>query len=570
MNKDKKPLSETHPELAKEAHGWDPTTESAGSGKRLEWKCEKGHNWFTTIYKRTGEKTGCPICSNSSVLEGFNDLATTHPEIAKEAYGWDPKTVVAGSGKKFQWKCKKSHVWISSVDNRVSRVRGCPICSNRIAFSGFNDLASVHPELAKQAHGWDPKTVVAGSSKKLEWKCDKGHLWFATIHNRSGNKSNCPVCVNQKTLIGFNDLATTHPEIAKEAYGWDPKTVIAGTNKKLNWICSLGHIYRTKGSDRLLNKNCPYCANQKIMVGYNDLSTTYPELAKQAHGWDPKTVVAGSSKKLEWKCDKGHLWFATGSSRSKRNSGCPFCSNNSVLESFNDLASLYPHLAKQAHGWDPKTVIAGSRKRLEWKCEKGHTWFATVDSRVSKNTECPVCTNRIVKVDFNDLATTHPQLAKQAHGWDPKTVVAGSGKRLEWKCEKGHIWKTTLNHRTNDRNCPSCSTTGFDPNQNGYVYFLIQPIWEIFQIGITNFPDDRLKSHKKNGFALLDLRGPMDGHTAQELETSLLRYLKSQKADLSPDHVAGKFDGYSESWTIDSYQVNNLKELIDKASEAGF
>jgi hypothetical protein len=175
-----------------------------------------------------------------------------------------------------------------------------------------------------------------------------------------------------------------------------------------------------------------------------------------------------------------------------------------------------------------------------------------------------------VKADFNDLATTHPELAKQAHGWDPRTVVAGSGKRLEWKCEKGHIWKTTLNHRTNDRNCPSCSITGFDPNREAYLYFLIQPKWEMYQIGITNFPVDRLKSHKKNGFDLIDLRGPMDGHTAQDLETSLLKYIKNQKADLSPEHIAGKFDGYSESWTIDSYKVNNLKELIDKASEAGY
>jgi hypothetical protein len=62
----------------------------------------------------------------------------------------------------------------------------------------------------------------------------------------------------------------------------------------------------------------------------------------------------------------------------------------------------------------------------------------------------------------------------------------------------------------------------------------------------------------------------MDGHTAREIESSLLRYLKSQKADLSPEHVVGKFDGYSESWTIDSFQINSLKELIDKASEAGY
>ena len=79
-----------------------------------------------------------------------------------------------------------------------------------------------------------------------------------------------------------------------------------------------------------------------------------------------------------------------------------------------------------------------------------------------------------------------------------------------------------------------------------------------------------MKSHQKNGFELIELRGPIDGHTTQELETAILRYLKSQKANLSPEHIIGKFDGYTESWTIDSFKVNNLKELIDKASEAGF
>jgi hypothetical protein len=47
-------------------------------------------------------------------------------------------------------------------------------------------------------------------------------------------------------------------------------------------------------------------------------------------------------------------------------------------------------------------------------------------------------------------------------------------------------------------------------------------------------------------------------------------FLKSQKADLSPEHISGKFDGYTESWTIDSYQINSLKELIDRTREAGY
>ncbi len=53
MNKDKKPLSETHPELAKEAYGWDPNDYSQGSNKKLEWKCNKNHVWLAIIHNRT-------------------------------------------------------------------------------------------------------------------------------------------------------------------------------------------------------------------------------------------------------------------------------------------------------------------------------------------------------------------------------------------------------------------------------------------------------------------------------------------------------------------------------------
>jgi len=40
--------------------------------------------------------------------------------------------------------------------------------------------------------------------------------------------------------------------------------------------------------------------------------------------------------------------------------------------------------------------------------------------------------------------------------------------------------------------------------------------------------------------------------------------------DNGVDLIGEDADGYTESWTIDSYKVNNLKELIDQASEAGF
>ena len=493
-------------------------------------------------------------------------LSITHPEIAKEADGWDPKNVSAGSDKKLEWKCKKNHIWIATVANR-SNGRGCPVCSNKKVQIGENDLATTHPEIAKEAFGWDPRMVVAGSNKKLEWKCKKNHIWSSSIYNRVNTKS-CPVCSNRTLLIGTNDLATTHPEIAKEAFGWDPKTVIAGTNKKLIWKCHKGHTWKATGNDRIHGNTCGVCSNRILQRGSNDLVTTHPELAKEAFGWDPTNVITGTNRVLVWKCQKGHTW-STGVNARIRGKGCPVCSNKKVQIGENDLATTHPEIAKEAFGWDPKTVIAGTAKKLQWKCPKGHLWLGTGDKR-KVGAGCPYCANYKLLTGFNDLATTHPEIAKEAFGWDPKTVIAGTAKKLQWKCSYGHKWIATGHDRASNKGCPSCAKTGFDPNKKGYIYFLINSKWEIYQVGITNSPRNRLGRHKRNGFDVLDLRGPIDGYAAREIETSILRFLKSQKADLSPEHIAGKFDGYSESWTIDSFKVNNLKELIDKATDAGF
>jgi uncharacterized Zn-finger protein len=493
-------------------------------------------------------------------------LDSTHPELAKEAVDWDPSEYTFGSHTKKLWRCEKNHQYLSIIKNRV-KGDGCPYCTNRKVLSGYNDLATTHPELAKEANGWDPTSVIAGTPKKLEWKCKNNHIWSANGQNRSRG-AGCPYCNNKYVKKNYNDLATTHPHLAKEANGWDPTTVFAGTHKSLEWKCSKGHIWKAKSISRFNGNNCPYCSGRYPFVGETDLATTHPHLVNEAYGWDPTTISAGTQKSLEWKCSKGHIWKAR-PLRRIAGDGCSVCSNHQALIGYNDLATTHPEIAKQAYGWDPTTVIAGTRKKLEWKCESGHIWITTGDARTSGR-NCIYCSHQKVLAGFNDLATTHPDLAKEAYGWDPRKVIAGTHKKLEWKCEEGHIWKAESKSRTYGRGCPTCSSTGFDPNKNGYLYFLIQPNWEIFQIGITNVPEARLSRHKSNGFELLELRGPMDGHTARELETALLKYLKNQKADLSPDHVAGKFDGYSESWTIDSYKVNNLKELIDKASEAGF
>jgi hypothetical protein len=158
-------------------------------------------------------------------------------------------------------------------------------------------------------------------------------------------------------------------------------------------------------------------------------------------------------------------------------------------------------------------------------------------------------------------------LADEANGWDPKTVTLSSSKKRSWKCEKGHTWIATVANRNTGRGCPTCAKTGFDPNKEAFLYFLSHPHWEMIQIGITNVPDLRIASHRSLGWELLELRGPMDGHLAQQWETAILRMLKAKGADLSNSKIAGKFDGYSEAWSKATFTVKSIKELMRLTEE---
>jgi hypothetical protein len=84
----------------------------------------------------------------------------------------------------------------------------------------------------------------------------------------------------------------------------------------------------------------------------------------------------------------------------------------------------------------------------------------------------------------------------------------------------------------------------------------------MFQIGITNFPDNRLDEHARRGWEIIEIRGPMDGLVAREWETSILRFLKANGADLSNAKIAGKFDGYSEAWSKSTFEAKSIKELM--------
>ena len=179
-----------------------------------------------------------------------------------------------------------------------------------------------------------PNEVTCGSDKKAWWICKNNHAYFATISNRALSGTSCPYCSNKKVLVGYNDLGTQNPILAKEwnydkNIGLTPSDVTPNSNKKVWWICSKGHEWEAPICNRNKGVGCPYCAGKKVISGENDLQTVNPDLAME---WDydknsglkPADVLAGSTKKVWWKCSKGHSWQA--SPYSRKNTGCPTCS----------------------------------------------------------------------------------------------------------------------------------------------------------------------------------------------------------------------------------------------------
>jgi hypothetical protein len=499
--KAKLPLSKTHPKLAKEADGWDPSTLTSGSNKKMGWICKKGHEWSAMVNNRSRHGIGCPYCSGNKPISGQSDLATTHPQIAVDIIDADATKISFGSNRKFKWLCTNGHLVNVSVVYRVRH--GCAKCKPPLknVEIGVNDLNTTHPEIAKQAYGWDPKTLSAGSGKRREWICTNKHVWIAVVGKRTAKEPrNCPICSNQKVLSGFNDLLTTNPQIAELAYGWDPQTVIAGSNKKMTWKCSYGHIFKSSIRGVVFGRQCNICSNFVVLKGFNDIATTHPLIALEADGWDPSSISIGGHGKMKWKCKLGHSWTAV--VKSRKLNGCPTCSNRVVLAGFNDLKSRYPKLAQEAYGWDPELVTFATTERKKWKCTEGHTWASTVKNRSQLN-----------------------------------------------------------------RGCPSCATSGFDPSEEGWLYFINHTDWQMLQIGITNHIDRRMAFHRKLGWEIIEIRGPMDGLGARKWETSILAMLRAQKADLGNIKIAGKFEGYSEAWSKSTFPVKSIKELMRLTEE---
>ena len=184
-----------------------------------------------------------------------------------------PSEVSCGSNKKVLWICDKGHTWAATVKNRALIGSNCPYCSHRAVLKGYNDLKTEFPEIAKTwspNNSLQPSEVSSCSNKEVLWVCDKGHEWKARIADRTEGHG-CPYCAGQRVWKGFNDLATTHPELISEwsekNKGISPETITYKNRSNVWWRCKqCGNEYQAVVYSRANGRICPFCISNEIKL----------------------------------------------------------------------------------------------------------------------------------------------------------------------------------------------------------------------------------------------------------------------------------------------------------------
>ncbi len=468
----------------------DPKKVLAGTHTYAWWKCSKcGHEWQAEIRMRSLGERGCPICAReirgnsfrAGLLEkGKKSLYDEYPEIAKE---WDmcknapkkPNRYTSNSNKYFWWKCSScGYEWKASINNRVNRKSGCPLCAGNITVTGVNDLETMNSSLASEWHPsknfpLKPSDVSLHSNEKVWWVCRFGHEYQCRIADRQ-NGIGCSEC-SKRFQISFPEkiveyyIKQFYPEIIsnyrpeflsgaeidiyipsiRTGVEYDGQRYHQKTekDKRKDMLCSENGITLI----RLREPKCPFYERNFPTIIIN--GTKDDDFSRAIESVLSELNVPNSM--IDVSRDKQIIM------ESFRNTAI----NGSILE-------IYPEIASEWHptmngGLKPENIPATrSKDRYYWKCSKcGYSWKADLSRRIA-GSGCPACTGRVIVAGNNDLSTTHPLLAQEWHptlngNLTPQMVSKGQKTLVWWRCSDcGYEWKTQISKRVSGSGCERC------------------------------------------------------------------------------------------------------------------
>jgi uncharacterized Zn-finger protein len=321
--------------------------------------------------------------------------------------------------------------------------------------NGYNEYMPKGLVVFSVSNSMRELTLSKGCGTIVTWECLACGGACQRPYGEMMNSKNCPYCSHQKLLSGTNDLFTQYPHLAEfwnEKEPMDSHRAAAAT--KVNWKCPScrGQWQQRINKIKYLKDICPYCSHRKVLTKFNDAATKFPELRELWSPSNPKRMeetLANNKSVYLLTCSQCHSqWKSNGIFKTE----CQSCQLR-----VGDVPDLAKQFNEQKNRIKSHSMLVTSSAIVWWKCELGHQWKDCVNKRYRRKNQCPYCAHRRTLAGFNDLLTTHPELARSwslRNQLDVTQVRFHQALKSHWECQECHFrWSSD---RIRQQFCLNC------------------------------------------------------------------------------------------------------------------
>lgn len=321
-------LFSKRPELAAE---WHPTKNgeitpemiAPYSMKKVWWKCERGHEWQASVSNRS-QGRGCAQCS-AGLKSSFPEQAILfylskvfNVESRNHIAGWEVDLFLPDYNIGIEYDGIAYH----SKDHLVER-----------EIRKTNDLIEAGVDLIRVKESYEREEIV---DSVVYFLVDPSYrrlvkairMLFTILEQKTGFEIRLPLEIEQDRIEIMaqytaierrNNFSEKYHELVSlwnydKNKGMKPENFQAMSNRKIWWKCN---VCNGEWEESIINvakgNRCPYCSGHRVLKGFNDLQTLYPDIAslwdyEKNGGLYPSDFSTGSGKYVWWKCPQGHSW----------------------------------------------------------------------------------------------------------------------------------------------------------------------------------------------------------------------------------------------------------------------
>jgi DNA-directed RNA polymerase subunit RPC12/RpoP len=348
----KRSLEAKCPELMNEWHkvknkNISPSEVYFSTHQKAWWKCSKcKYEWETKINNRAVGKRGCPLCANKVVVEGINDLGTTHPHLAKEWHlskndDTTPQKVTFGNGKKVWWTCPNGHDYQATTNHRTSGT-DCPKCfagtqtsfAEQAVFYYVKKLYSdaISRYKAKFLGKMELDIYIPSIKTAIEYD---GEAWHKEENTKREELKYRKCKKNYITLIRLKERQPRIETInADYIFSRDKLYLHENLEPLIKVILNhlnFGRSFSINGPvDVNLKRDRFEIQKYRTILKKDSLLDKFPKLANEWHDikngkLSPAKFKPGSDHKVWWLCPVCNHEYEASIGHRTRGTGCPYC-----------------------------------------------------------------------------------------------------------------------------------------------------------------------------------------------------------------------------------------------------